>query len=80
MLSDAIDACRPYAIDCPALLLCGEYDRAGDVRSLNKKRSKVEGIPLVWVPRAGHNSNVDDPEFVNNQIEQFLHSIDRENV
>lgn len=80
MLSDAIDACRPYAIDCPALLLCGEYDRAGDVRSFNKKWSKVEGIPLVWVPRAGHNSNVDDPEFVNNQIEQFLHSIDGENV
>ncbi|WP_303250465.1 alpha/beta fold hydrolase [uncultured Senegalimassilia sp.] len=80
MLSDAIDACRPYAIDCPALLLCGEYDRAGDVRPFNKKWNEVEGIPLVWVPRAGHNSNVDNPEFVNNQIEQFLHSIDGENV
>lgn len=32
----------------------------------------------MWVPRAGHNSNVDNPEFVNNQIEQFLRSIDEE--
>lgn len=29
----------------------------------------------MWVPRAGHNSNVDNPEFINNQIEQFLRSI-----
>lgn len=76
MLADAIDACRPYAIDCPALLLCGERDKAGDVRPFNKKWNEVEGISLVWVPRAGHNSNVDNPEFVNSQIEHFLHSID----
>lgn len=80
MLADAIDACRPYAIDCPALLLCGEFDRAGDVRPFNKKWNKGEGISLVWIPRAGHNSNVDNPEFVNSQIEHFLHSIDGENA
>ena len=80
MLADAIDACRAYAIDCPALLLCGEHDRAGDVRPFNKKWNKGEGISLVWIPRAGHNSNVDNPEFVNSQIEHFLHSIDGENA
>lgn len=41
---------------------------------------KSRAFPLVWVPRAGHNSNVDNPEFVNNQIEQFLRSIDEENI
>ena len=76
MLADAIDACRPYDIDCPALLLCGERDRAGDVCPFNKKWNEAEGIPLVWVPRAGHNSNVDNPEFVNSQIEHFLYSND----
>ena len=50
------------------------------MRPFNKKWNEVESIPLVWVPHAGHNSNVDNPEFVNNQIERFLHSIDGENV
>ena len=80
MLADAIDACRAYAIDCPALLLCGEHDRAGDVRPFNKKWNKGEGISLVWIPRAGHNSNVDNPEFVNSQIEHFLLSIDEKSA
>jgi CRP-like cAMP-binding protein len=69
---DAIEAERAYDIDCPALLLCGEKDRAGDVRPFNRKWTAGEGIPLVWVPGAGHNSNVDAPDFVNAQIERFV--------
>lgn len=72
MLADAIDARRPYEIDCPALLLCGEKDHAGDVRPFNRKWAAGENLPLVWVPGAGHNSNVDNPAFVNEQIELFL--------
>lgn len=72
MLADAIDANRAYDIPCPALLLCGEKDQAGDVRPFNKKWTTGENIPLVWVPGAGHNSNVDNPAFVNDQIERFL--------
>ena len=72
MLADAIDTRRPYEIDCPALLLCGEKDHAGDVRPFNRKWTAGEGIPLVWVPGAGHNANVDNPQFVNDQIEAFL--------
>ncbi len=72
MLADAIDANRPYDISCPALLLCGEKDQAGDVRPFNRKWTVGENIPLVWVPGAGHNSNVDNPAFVNDQIERFL--------
>ena len=72
MLADAIEAERDYLIDCPALLLCGEKDHAGDVKPFNRKWTEGEGIPLVWVPGAGHNSNVDNPDFVNAQIERFL--------
>lgn len=72
MLADAIEAERPYVIDCPALLLCGEKDHAGDVKPFNRKWTAGDGIPLVWVPGAGHNSNVDNPEFVNEQIERFV--------
>ena len=32
MLADAVETDRAYGIDCPALLLCGERDRAGDVK------------------------------------------------
>lgn len=74
LLADAIEAERAYDIDCPAVLLCGEHDRAGDVKPFNRKWAKGEGIPLVWVPGSGHNSNVDNPEFVNAQIEGLLAS------
>ena len=76
MLADAVEAQRAYDIDCPALLLCGEKDRAGDVKPFNRKWAVGEGIPLVWVPGAGHNSNVDAPGFVNAQIEDFVASLD----
>ena len=72
ILADAIESERAYDIDCPALLLCGERDHAGDVRVFNRKWTAGEGIELVWVPGAGHNANVDQPEFVNAQIEAFV--------
>ena len=75
ILADALDARRSYDIDCPVLLLCGEKDDAGDVRAFNRKWAAGEGIPLVWVPKAGHNSNVDEPDFVNGQIERFLAAV-----
>lgn len=75
MLADAVESDRSYDIDCPALLICGEQDHAGDVRPFNRRWSKGEGIPLVWVPGAGHNANVDCPAFVNRQIEQFCSEI-----
>lgn len=72
LLADAIEANRAYDIDCPTLLLCGEHDKAGDVKPFNRKWAKGDGIPLVWVPDAGHNSNVDNAAFVNGAIAQFL--------
>lgn len=76
MLADAVEAERPYDIDCPALLICGEKDHAGDVKAFNRKWTAGEGIPLVWVPGAGHNANVDAPDFVNAQIESFIADLD----
>lgn len=34
---DAINSERPYIIDCPALLLCGEHDKTGFVIRYNKE-------------------------------------------
>ncbi|MGN0982903.1 MAG: alpha/beta fold hydrolase [Candidatus Limivicinus sp.] len=72
MLAEAMEADLPYQIPCPALLICGEKDRAGSCIRYNKAWHKQTGIPLAWISGAGHNSNTDAPETVNRLIEQFL--------
>lgn len=72
MLAEAVEADLPYTIDCPALLLCGEKDKAGSAKRYNQEWTKQTNIPLVWIPNAGHNSNTDQPDFVNQQIWKFI--------
>lgn len=75
MLAEAMEADLPYVIPCPALLLCGEKDRAGSAMRYNKAWHKTTGIPLTWVPGAGHNSNTDRPEAVNRILAGFLEKL-----
>ena len=72
MLAEAMEADLAYEIKCPALLICGEKDHAGSCIRYNKAWHKNTGIPLVWIPGAGHNSNTDEPEKVNALIEKML--------
>ena len=72
MLAEAMEADLPYQIPCPALLVCGEKDRAGSCIRYNKAWHKQTGIPLEWIKGAGHNSNTDDPDGVNRLIEQMI--------
>lgn len=72
MLAEAMEADLPYRIDCPALLICGEKDRAGSCIRYNKAWHKHTGIPLEWIKGAGHNSNTDAPEKVDQLIEEFI--------
>ncbi|MCQ2441822.1 MAG: alpha/beta hydrolase [Oscillospiraceae bacterium] len=74
MLAEAMEADLPYRILCPALLMCGEKDAAGSTKSYNRKWEKDGGIPMKWIPNAGHNSNTDHPELVNALIEEFLNA------
>mgnify|MGYP002625538250 CR=1 FL=1 len=78
MLAEAMEADLPYEIDCPALLICGTEDRAGSCKRYSKAWHKRTGIPLVWIPGAGHNSNTDRPEEVNGLIEGLLRQIERQ--
>ena len=75
MLAEAMEADLPYELRCPALLICGEKDRAGSCIRYNKAWHKETGIPLEWIPGAGHNSNTDAPEQVNSLIESFLEKL-----
>ena len=72
MLAEAMEADLPYELRCPALLICGEKDRAGSCIRYNRAWHKKTGIPIEWIKDAGHNANTDQPEAVNRLIEQFL--------
>ena len=76
ILAEAMQADLPYQIDCPALLICGEKDRAGSTKRYNKVWHKTSGIPIEWIPNAGHNSNTDQPERVNELIGRFLQALE----
>lgn len=72
MLADAMQADLPYDIKCPALLICGEKDKAGSTKRYNRAWHKKSGIPIVWIKGAGHNSNTDSPEKINLLIDRFI--------
>ena len=75
MLAEAMEADLPYEIRCPALLICGEKDRAGSCVRYNKAWHKKTGIPIAWIEGAGHNANTDAPEAVNRLIERFAENL-----
>ena len=72
MLAEAMEMNLPYEIKCPAMLICGEKDRAGSCIRYNKAWHKDTGIPLKWIKGAGHNSNTDAPKIVNKLIDDFI--------
>ena len=72
ILAEAVERDLPYEIKCPALLICGEQDKAGSCIRYNNAWHKNTGIPLEWIKDAGHNSNTDQPEAVNRLIEQLV--------
>ena len=75
ILADAIEGERAYEIDCPAILICGKKDHAGDVIPFNKKWAAGNGLDLRWIDGAGHNSNTDKPAEVNAIIEELMAAI-----
>lgn len=56
---------------CPMLLLCGEHDRAASTKRYMRAWAHRSGLAFRWVPDAGHNANVDNPAFVNEELERF---------
>ena len=75
LLAEAMEADLSYVIDCPIILICGEKDQAGSAKSYNRRWAKRERIPIRWIRGAGHNSNTDKPEEVNQIIRGFVRSI-----
>lgn len=76
-IAEGIAADRGRDIDCPFMILCGSQDRAGFTKRIDEEWSRRTGVPVTWVEGAGHNSNVDDPAFVNAAIDAFLEGVAR---
>ena len=72
MLAEAMEKDLPYEINCPAMLICGKKDMAGSCIRYNKAWHKNTNIPLHWIENAGHNSNTDQPEIINQLINEFI--------
>lgn len=64
-------------INCPVLLLLGEKDKTGKVKVYNKMWTETTGYELIIIENAGHNSNVDNPQKVNEEIEKFVERMAR---
>lgn len=75
MLAKAYEKNLKYELKCPAILICGDKDKAGSAKIYNKKWHIKTGIPIYWIRNAGHNSNTDKPEEINQIIEDFVSSI-----
>ena len=56
-------------------LICGEQDHAGSCVRYNKGWHKQTGTRLEWIKDAGHNSNTDQPQLVNQLIEDFVKNL-----
>ena len=78
ILAEAMEADLPYRLNCPSLLICGEKDRAGSCKRYSKAWHRQTGIPIRWLKNAGHNSNTDEPQLVNQLIDDFVHKIEKQ--
>ena len=72
IFAEAVEEKKNYDITCPVLLICGEKDMVGSAKSYNRRWEQQDGYKLIWIKGAGHNSNTDEPEKVNQLIEYFV--------
>lgn len=60
------------AVACPLLIVYGEKDRTGKVRSYCDRWAEQEKRELKIIPNAAHNANMDNPTEFNRVLEEFL--------
>lgn len=68
---------RDITFSFPVLILLGDSDKTGKVRSYCEKWSQNTGYPLHIIKNAAHFSNGDNDKQVNLEIETFLNNIKR---
>jgi pimeloyl-ACP methyl ester carboxylesterase len=66
---------RLSEIVVPTLVLCGDEDVRMDMAHLDQMTANLQNAELVKIPKAGHSSNLENPEYTNRAIERFLHRV-----
>ena len=66
---------RLSEIKVPTLIMVGEKDVATTPDHSETMHREIKDSKLVYIPDAGHSSSVEQPEFVSNQLLQFLKSL-----
>ncbi len=59
-------------INLPTLILVGDQDVATVPAKSQRMHQQIANSKLVYIPGAGHTSSVEEPEFVNVELDQFL--------
>ena len=58
-------------IDVPTLLLWGDDDRRSPLHVAEQFRAAIRGAELVIIPKAGHLSNMEQPEVFDGHVRRF---------
>ena len=76
IMEKALNPMTNYHFPIPVLLILGEKDKTGNiVKSMKNWPKKDKNDILKIVPNAGHNANMDSPEYVNRLIVDYLTNI-----
>ncbi|MEU6608621.1 alpha/beta hydrolase [Streptomyces shenzhenensis] len=72
-MTRTVDPSPGYRIEEPELLICGEHDKTGNVRSAMEQWSERDpNSEFRLIPGAGHVANLDRPDEVNRLTVAFL--------
>lgn len=58
-------------LECPALVICGERDRANR-RAAKELKERIPHAALIVIKHAGHEVNVDAPEVLGQTLDAFF--------
>jgi pimeloyl-ACP methyl ester carboxylesterase len=66
-----------HEIACPTLVLVGEFDQLTPLEEAQAISRTIPGSRLVVIPRAGHLSNIEEPDVFNREVLNFLSWVNR---
>jgi 3-oxoadipate enol-lactonase len=76
LLTDALRPDPNYRLPVPTLLVCGQFDDIGDVARDSRAWARRDALAqYAEIPRAGHTSNLDNPEAFTAVLEAFLRRV-----
>jgi 3-oxoadipate enol-lactonase len=68
---------RAREIDVPTLVICGEEDQPTPPELSRELQSVIPGARLAMIARAGHLTNLEQPEEFNRLVDEFLADVAR---